>query len=520
MSRLFTGRSREIGRRSVLMGAGALGLGAATGLWPAGSFAQDAPKTGGTARLALSAFNPKSTLDPAIATSDFDLIAGGLLYDNLVKLDTSFAPYPALAESWEADSAAQKWTFKLRKGVSFSDGSELTSADVLATVKRVLDPATGSSAQSGLAQNIDTSSVTAPDPHTVEFALKAPNAFFHVILGGFNLRILKAGHVPSNDKAIGTGPFVLGRFVPGEVLTVTRNANYWGSEGPYLEGVEIIAIAEEAAKLQAVLSGDVDLADSIGVTSVRQIEAGSEAQVYRLKNAAMNVIAVQQKVAPYDQLAVRQALKHAIDREALVNVVLQGQGSAGADIPIASDDALFPTGFTGLGYDPEKAKSLLAGAGHADLEVVLYTSDAAAFMNATSVAVQDMMAASGIRMRLESIPATTYWSDIWMKKSMFSSFWLRQHPDTLISLACESTGAWNESQFSDARFDELVRKARQTASVDEQRALYAEAMPILAETSGWIVPQWSDRMWPAKSRLKGVRLDFVNNADLTAAWLQ
>ena len=86
--------------------------------------------------------------------------------------------------------------------------------------------------------------------------------------------------------------------------------------------------------------------------------------------------------------------------------------------------------------------------------------------------------------------------------------------------ACESTGSWNEAQFSDSRFDELVREARRTADADQQRALYAEAMPIIAENSGWIVPQWSDRMWPAKNRLKGVRLDFVNNADLIGAWLE
>lgn len=520
MGKLFTAHPSGVSRRSLLVGTGALGASLAIGGWPQVSLAQEAPKRGGIARVALSAFNPRSTLDPAIATSDFDLIAGGLLYDNLIKLDTSFAPQPALAENWEADAAAQHWTFHLRPGVTFHDGAELTSADVVATIQRVLDPATGSSAQSGLAQNVAAEDVTAPDAHTVEFALKAPNAFFHVVLGGFNLRITKAGQTPSNESAVGTGPFVLRRFVPGEVLSVVRNENYWGDDGPYLDGVEILAIAEEAAKLQAVLSGDVDLADSIGVTSVRQIEASSDAQVYRLKNAAMNVIAVQQSVAPYDQLAVRQALKHAIDREALVNVVLQGQGSPGADIPFASDDALFPSGFAGLTYDPEKAKSLLAGAGLSDLEVVLYTSDAAAFMSATSVAVQDMMSASGIRMRLESIPASTYFADIWMKKPMFSSFWLRQHPDTLISLACESTGSWNEAQFADARFDDLVRQARQTADVAQQRTIYAEAMPILAENSGWIVPQWSDRMWPAKSRLKGVRLDFINNADLAGAWLE
>ena len=187
------------------------------------------------------------------------------------------------------------------------------------------------------------------DPNTVEFSLSVPNAFFPVVIGGYNLRITKAGQNPTNESAVGTGPFMLERFVPGEAFVVKRNESYWRDGRPYLDGIEIIAIAEEAAKLQAVLSGDVDLADSIGVSSMRQLEASGDAQIYRLKNASFNVIAVQSSVAPYDQLAVRQALKHAIDREKLVNVVLQGQGSVGHDIPVASDDALFPTGLLGPG---------------------------------------------------------------------------------------------------------------------------------------------------------------------------
>jgi peptide/nickel transport system substrate-binding protein len=477
------------------------------------------PKKGGRARLALSAFNPKSSLDPAVATSDFDLIAGGLLYDNLVRLDTSFAAQPALATEWSADAAGQTWKFKLRSGVAFHDGSPLTAEDVVTTVRRVLDPKTGSSAQSALAQTLGPDGVVAGDAGTVEFKLSAPNAFFPIALGGYNLRITKAGKNPSNSAAVGTGPFVLERFVPGESFAVKRNDAYWRSGQPYLDGLDVVAVAEEAAKLQAVLAGDVDLADSIGVSSARQIEANPDAQLYVLKNAAFNVVAVQSKVAPFDKLAVRQALKHAIDREKLVKVVLQGRGMAGADVPVAADDALFPAGFAGLGHDPDKARSLLKSAGLTQLDVTLFSSDAAAFMAATGVAIQDMVAASGINMKLETIPPSTYWSDIWMKKPAFSSFWLRQHPDTIIGQACESNGTWNEAQFADATFDRLVREARRSPDPVKQKELYAEALPILAQQSGWIVAQWSDRMWPAKSRLKGVRLDFINNADFSEAWI-
>ena len=426
-------------RRSLLVSGAALGGGLLVGSLAGRKLAlAQTPTAGGNARVAMSAFNPKSTLDPAIATSELDLLTGGLLYDNLIKLDTSFAPQPALATEWEADGSGTVWTFKLRDGVTFHDGSNLTADDVVATIIRVLDPATGSPAQSSLSQCLSASGAKAIDPKTIQFTLSVANAFFPVLIGGYNLRITKAGKNPTNDSAIGTGPFMLGSFVPGESFVVKRNPNYWREGRPYLDGIEIVAIREEAAKLQAVLTGDVDLADSIGVSSVRQLEGNADAQVYRLKNASFNVIAVQSKVAPYDQLAVRQALKHAIDREKMVAVVLQGQGSVGMDIPVAADDALFPEGFAPLPYDPEKAKSLLQSVGLSSLDVVLYTGgEAAAFMDATAIAVQDMVAASGINMTLQKVPATTYWSDVWMKQPVFSSFWLRQHPDTIIAQACE-----------------------------------------------------------------------------------
>src|SRR5687768_7764129 len=114
----------QVSRRTLLRSAGTIGGGAALGSL-IGARPLLAQSRGGTARVALAAFNPKSTLDPAISTSDFDLIAGGLLYDNLIKLDTAFAAQPALAESWTADDAGTVWVFRLRPGVTFHDGSDL-----------------------------------------------------------------------------------------------------------------------------------------------------------------------------------------------------------------------------------------------------------------------------------------------------------------------------------------------------------------------------------------------------------
>jgi len=467
-----------------------------------------APKPGGTAVIALSVFNPQSTLDPARATSDFDLTAGGMLYDNLVTLDTSFSPSAGLAEEWEVSDDATVWTFKLRQGVEFHDGAPLTANDAAWTIQRVL------------AANLEASGVRIVDPATLELTLLKPNAFFAVILGGYSLRVVKDGSTNVADDPVGTGPFVFEEFIPGELFVVTKNPNYWQEGTPYLDGIRVLSIPEQAAKVQAVLSGEPDLADVIDIPTAKQLESDDRAQLLTLKNASFNVIAVQASVAPYDKPQVRQALKHALDRERIVNVVLQGQGLPGADIPIGSDDALYPEGFEPLAYDPEKAKSLLAEVGFADgLPVKLFASDAAAFMAQTAAAFQDIVKDGGIDVQIEQLSPDAYWSEGWMQKPCFSSFWLRQHPDTIIAQACEANGVWNEAQFKNPQFDSLVAEARSTTDADRQRELYAEAMPLLAQDSGWIIPQWGDRIWPAKKRFAGLKLDFIDNVDFTNAYL-
>ncbi len=469
---------------------------------------------------ALSIFQPGDSIDPATAISDFDLMSGGMLYDNLVKLDNSFVPHPALAESWEVNRDATVWTFRLRKGVHFHSGAPLTADDVIYTLKRILNPKVGSSAQAALAAVLKPSGIQKVDSLTVRLRLTSPDAFLTAILGGYNLRITPSGATNLKLKEDGTGPFVLKKYVPGELFEVARNNHYWQSGLPYLNGMRVEGIPEEAAKVAAVQAGTANIADAIDTTTAKQLQANKNVTLYKLKGASFNVIAVQAHVAPYDKLKVRQALKMALNRQEILDVVVQGEGLLGQDIPIASNDALYPSGFHHLPYDPEKAKSLLASAGFSSgLPVTLYTADAAAYMVETATAYQSLVAPANIHVTLKQTPAASYFTNIWLNKPCFSSFWLREHPDTIIEQACVTKGVWNEAQFSNADFDGLIRAARSTTNQARQRSLYAQAMPLLADQSGWIITQWGNRIWPATTTFKGVALDFINNADFHSAYL-
>ena len=188
---------------------------------------------GKTLRIAAGeADGPSGTIDPAFSTADPDAARISLVLERLVVLDDTFAPQPQLTESWSSNETADEWTFQLRKGVKFHEGAELSSEDVLYTYKRLIDPATGSP---GTPSFTAIGSVNAVDAHAVRFKLKQPVVEFPAYIANRFAYIVRAGQ-PAEDirtKAIGTGPFKVQRFVPGEEPSVfVKHDAYWRPEPP------------------------------------------------------------------------------------------------------------------------------------------------------------------------------------------------------------------------------------------------------------------------------------------------
>jgi peptide/nickel transport system substrate-binding protein len=477
------------------------------------------PKRGGTATLAMQAFDPKSFLDPALSNTDFDLMSDGMLYDNLLKLDNGFQPHASLASAWEGSPNASVWTFQLRKGVEFHDGSPFTAEDVAYSFLRILSPKSLSPGRSLLVSVLAPSGIKILGKYQISFTLTSPYAFFPTLVGGYNYRIVKNGET-NFSHPVGTGPFKFVAYTPGQLFVAKRNSNYWRNGLPYLDEVHVEGIPEEATAVEAVVSGNADIADSIDVPTARTLAKNSSVHLYTLPAASFNVMAFSAHYSPFSDIRVRQAIKYATDREAMFEAVLQGEGLIGSDIPIAPDDPLYPPNFKPLPYDPDRAKSLLKAAGFGNgLPITLYTSTAEANMVQTATAFKSVVAAANINVTIQQTPSSSYFSTIWMAKPAFSSFWLRDYPDVIIVDACETNSTENESDFTNTTFDNLVNAARRTIDVATQRRLYAEAMPLLADESGWVIPYWANRIWPAGNSLRGVQLSFQDNADWTAAYI-
>lgn len=276
-------RSGRLDRRTFLQGVAALGLGTAAGgqlaFSPAAARAEE-PKRGGRLRAAMAAHGPDDTLDPAKSKAGIDYCRIYQIYNPLVELDARITPQPALAESWEPNADATRWIFKLRQGVEFHNGKTLKAADVVYSLRRHLDETVGSTGASFLD---GVAEIAAEDDQTVIITLTGPNADFPVNLGVFQMFIVPEGHTDFNGNPIGTGPFVMKEFQPGIRSLAARFPNYWREGKPYIDELEWFAITDPVARLNALLSGDIQLMAELAPRSIPDVERAAGAQVISTK---------------------------------------------------------------------------------------------------------------------------------------------------------------------------------------------------------------------------------------------
>lgn len=463
------------------------------------------PQRGGVLRVALS--DDVTTLDPGTSLSVADVQVAYLLYENLVRRGESEpeAPlYPALAEAWEVNEDATVHTFHLRQGVTFHHGAAFTAQDVEYSINRLLDPALAAGVVGTLGA-IDKMEII--DDFTIKFHLKAPNVVLPYILAGPGIGIVPHDRTTEDlrKEPAGTGAFILGERLPGERTVVKRNENYWDKERPYLDEVQLLVMPEVAGQVAALTSGTVDFIHQIGLESVTMLEGGTAVTVLESSQGVYPVFAMRVDQKPFDDLRVRQAFKHAIDRAALHQAMLQGRGAIGNDQPIGPGTP-FWADVQPLAYDVEKAKTLLAEAGYADgLEVILSTADIGGpRVGEAAIAIQEMVKAAGITITLDKVPAGDFYAQKYMQVPFFTSWWpVFSDPNAVLPLAFSGQGFYNESGWSDAKVDELIAAGRGEQDVEKRKAIYAEAQQIISEQGGVLIPYFAPFLQAIHSTVQG-----------------
>ncbi|MEX0921980.1 MAG: ABC transporter substrate-binding protein [Rhodovibrionaceae bacterium] len=444
-------------------------------------------------------------MDPADMHSGDDAYHIFAVYNRLVDVDQNFQIEPELASDWSVSEDGLTWTFNLREGVTFHDGSDFGAADAVYTFERLMDPDIGSGARAVMSA-LEGAEFGAPDPQTftitttekvVNLPIVITNKFTNIVAEG-------ATHDDLRLNGNGTGPFMQETFTPNAPVRVLKaNPNYWDEGLPKMPCLEISVAQEAVAGISAIKSGQVDLMLNVDPTGIPALQG--DANLTLLETGASNSMTISMWVdePPFDDNRVREALKYGIDRQAMIDSVLLGYGQVGNDNPIPPTS---PNAYTSQAraYDVEKAKALLAEAGHGDgLEFDLYTAEGVPGMVNMAQTFAQMMSDIGVTVNVIETPADSFWDDVWLTKPILTSAWSRRPPSSALAVAYTMDAKWKETHWDRPEYDELLKKAGSTIDPQEQSNLYGEAQRMLSEEGGVIIPMFVHQVLAMRKECSG-----------------
>jgi len=449
---------------------------------------------GGELIAAISA--EPDMLDPhkTTAYASFQVLEN--VYDTLVQPDENLEMEPALAESWETSEDQLTWTFKLRDGVTFHNGDELTADDVVYSYNRIMDEELANAYRFEAVK-----SVKAVDARTVGIELKRPTPNLLAQIGGFKgMAIVHAENVKSGDvgrEPIGTGPFKMEEYVSGDSITLTANQDYWGG-APELGSVRFTFVPEPSVALANVQSGEAHWTDNLPPQQVESLEGEGSMEVGRVPSNDYWYFATNQARKPFDDPRVRQALSWAIDREAITEAAKFGLATVNQTaIPESSQ---WFHDYAPYDQDPDRARQLLQEAGAENLTLdMMVTNEFPETIQAAQV-MASQLEEVGVTMKIRTEDFAT-----WLDKQSQGDFdafmlgWLGNiDPDDFYYSQHHSSGANNYQKYKNPEVGRLLDQAR--TEVDETRRtdLYNQAVETIVDDASYtylynpeVVQGWS-----------------------------
>jgi peptide/nickel transport system substrate-binding protein len=501
----------DLSRRGFLGRTAALGLAAtASGLLlPEGAAVAQEPQRGGHLKLGLNGGATTDSLDTATYSGAVLFVIGRTWGDTLVETDPATGEaLPALAESWTSTPQADVWTFKLRKGVKFHDGAEMTVTDAVQTVKRHTDEGTKSGAL-GMLRSIKAVEDQGGD---LVVTLTEGNADLPLILSDYHLIVQPNGGFDKPDAAIGTGPYKLTSYQAGVRATFEKNPDDWRDDRGFVDSVELIVMNDTTARIAALSSGQVHFINAVEPKTVKLLERAPTVTILRTAGKGFYCFLAHCDTAPFDNNDLRLALKYAIDRQAILDRILGGYGTLGNDYPINANYALAPEGIEQRAYDPEKAAEHYKKSGHSG-SILLRTAEAA-FPGAVDAAVlyQESAKAAGIAIEVKREPDDGYWTNVWNVQPFSASYWGgRPTQDLRYTTSFVSTAEWNDTRFKREDFDALIVKARSELDPDKRKALYADAAIMVRDEGGIVLPVFNDYLNASTKAVMGFVDDIGND---------
>jgi len=497
---------------------------AMAGVAPAAGQAQvsGTPRRGGVLKISHS--NRIATLNVLQLSGPAEYLAVDMLYSGLTRMGTNMQPLPDLAESWQGDGEAKVFTFTLRPGLMFHDGAPCTAEDVVATFRAILAPATGSPARPVLNMISD---VTTVDPRTVRFTLNISYADFPISVAHANARILSAkalaGPLSEIDtKPNGTGPFKLETYDSARLTRLVRNERYHDRAKPHLDAVELYLFPDLAAESTNFLSGTIDVMLEVQQANFKRISDSRGVNALRIASGRFINVVMRQDQKPFDDVRVRRALAMAVDRDLLVDLVLEGLGRAAHD-NILSPEYRFRIDTAKVGFNATAARRLLAEAGYPQgIKIKLVVSNRPAIRTQVAIAIKETARSAGFDIDVETMPHDTFLANVWRKGNFYMGFWgMQPTEDGAFTLLLTSDAAFEDTAWKNQEFDDAVSRGRSTLDDAERGRLYARAQELIVRDVPYIIPFFQDVLTASRSVVKGWQVHPLSRTFFTEnVWLE
>ncbi len=479
------------------------------------SGSSDSAKSGtastGLKDLVVAIGTDASTLDPHLCTDSATEVINKNIYNNLVRFDTNMKIAPDLATEWKLADDGVTWTFKLRQGVTFHDGTPFNAAAVKFNIERVLDPKTASARRSVLAM---IKSVEAVDDATVKIITSYPVGSFlyqlaHPVAGMVSPAAAAQHGQKLGLNPCGTGPLKFVKWVPGEKLEFVPFEKYY--EGaPKVKTLTWSIVPEDSTRAMLLESGQIDVALRLPVTDVARLRSNKDIAITTTPTIMTMYIALNNQKGPLKDVRVRQALNYAVNKTSLVNDVIGG-------FAVVADSVIPPGvgGYAGIGaypYDPAKAKELLAQAGYPNgFEITLWTPVGRYLMDKqVAEALQAQMANVGVKMSIRTWDFQALMAEV--KKGQFDSVLLgwsasTADADQAMYPVFEST-QWppnsNRAFYKNSTVDQLLNGAKKEMNPAKRADMYKKAQQQIMDDAAWIVLFYPKQSVAYRSNITGI----------------
>ena len=498
------------------------------------------PQTGGTATIPIAA---DPTLNPWHPNAFVESIfVNRVLFDSLTKPGKDLNPAPDLASSWEAASDGLSWTFKLRGDVKWSDGQAFTADDVLFTFNDiVLKKELGAT---GAGNFTAVKNVEAVDPTTVRFNLSRPFSALPAYLA-YNAGILpKHAFDGQSDpwgltsfnkgQPISTGPFKVESYTSGQSVTLTRNDAYFGGK-PYLDKIVFKVVPDANTQVAQALSGELSVMIMDNKAAVDRVKNASQVRVQPRDLVQYYWLALNQTDARFQDVRVRQAFEYAIDRQAIITTVEKGYGQI-ANSPIVPALKAYYDGSHGslYGFDPSKAKQLLADAGwtpgsdgilQKDGQPFQFTMDVGqrGVLEPTNELIQQNLKAVGIAVDLNSMEWNAYIQKVVVNRDYTATvnWWVYPNdPDVLSYYHSTAAGkGFNIPGYKDGGLDDLLTKVQSDTDLGVRKQDVAQLQTYMAENLPYLFLWYPQELDVLNANLQGVPdLNLRDSMHYVAEW--